>query len=176
MRKHRNTQHGLPNETANAGPDSIFKKIDNLNIRREVLSFQVFLVDSELGRTRHKVFNSSTENLNATIVDEKLGQFFKILKCGVKLNQTFRFFLKNIENGSSICFYAHESKTLLDQSKLVRTRGHSTKLKYLFNETGITELCSRERINTTWILFKLTKLTAFADLVDDEILGCKEAV
>ena len=44
-------------------------------LREELGSCQHFLVDSELERTRHKVFNYAVESLNETIVIEKVDFF-----------------------------------------------------------------------------------------------------
>ena len=78
-------------------------------------------MDSELQRARHKVFNYAVEYLNETIVNEKLDLFFNNLKCTAKVNLAFGNILKNIEDGGFRYFYAHESNTLLDRSKLVCT-------------------------------------------------------
>ena len=42
------------------------------SLREELRSCKHFLVDSELERARHKVFNHAVETLNETIVNEKL--------------------------------------------------------------------------------------------------------
>ena len=40
-----------------------------MNLKEELLSCQSFLVNSELERTRHKVFNYAEENLNETVLN-----------------------------------------------------------------------------------------------------------
>ena len=45
-------------------------------VREEFRSCQHFLVDSQLERARHKVFNYAVETLNKTIENEKLNHFF----------------------------------------------------------------------------------------------------
>ena len=57
------------------------------------------MVDSELERATHKVFNYAVESLNETIVNEKLDHFFNNLKCAPKVILSFGFFLKNLEDG-----------------------------------------------------------------------------
>ena len=47
-------------------------------LREEFCSCQHFLVDSELERPRHKVYNYAAETLNETIVNEKLDNFSTI--------------------------------------------------------------------------------------------------
>ena len=55
------------------------KEIDDANLKDKLRSSQHSLVDSEVERARHKVFNYSAKNLNETIVIEKLDQFFNNL-------------------------------------------------------------------------------------------------
>ena len=91
------------------------------------------------------------------------------------MNLAFGFILKNIDDGSFRYFYAHENNTLLDRSKLVCTHDDLAKLKDFLNKTDI-ESCSRERMNTKWRFYKLTNLTAFAALLKNVPMGCKNAV
>ena len=55
-------------------------------LKKEFRSFQHFLVDSELEEARHKVFNYAVENLNETVVNEKLDHYFNNLIIAVKVN------------------------------------------------------------------------------------------
>ena len=88
--------------------------VEDHSLREELRSGQHFLVDSELERARHKVFNYAVETLNETIVNEKIDHFFNKLKCVVRVNLAFDFILKIIEDGGFRYFYAHENNTLLD--------------------------------------------------------------
>ena len=92
------------------------------------------------------------------------------------MNLALGFILKNIEDGGFRYFYAHESNTLLDRSKLVCTHNDLAKLKDFLNKTDVIEFCSRERMNTKWRFDKLTNLTVFAALLKDVPMGCKNAV
>ena len=139
-------------------------------------SCQHFLVDSELERATHKVFNYAVETLKETIVNEKLDHFFNNLKCAAKVNLAFGFILKNIEDGGFRYFYAHENNTLLDRSNLVCTHDDVAKLKDFLNKTDAIESFSRERMNTKWRFYKLTNLTVFAALLKDVPMGCKNAI
>ena len=149
--------------------------VEDHSLREELRSCQHFLVGSELERARHKVFNYAVETLNETIVNEKLDNFFSNLKCAAKMNLVFAFILKNIEDEGFRYFYAHENNTLLDRSKLVCTHDDLAKLKDSPNKTDVIESCSRERMNTKWRFYKLTKLTVFAALLKDEPMGCKDS-
>ena len=79
-------------------------------LREGLRSCQLFLVDSELERARHKVFNYAVETLNETIVNEKLDHFLNNLKSAAKVNLAFGFILKNIEDGRFRYIYAHEKQ------------------------------------------------------------------
>ena len=132
-------------------------------------------MDSELEEARHNVFNYAVETLNETAVNEKLDHFFNILKCAAKANLAFGFISKNIEDGGSRYFYAHENNSLLTRSKHVCTHDDLAKLTDFLNKTDVIESCSRERMNTKWRFYKLTNLTVFAALLKSIPMGCKNA-
>ena len=152
------------------------RDVEDHRLKEELRSCQHLLVDSELERARHKVFNYAVETLNETIVNEKLDLFFNNLKCAAKVNLAFGFILENMENGGFRYFYAHENNTLLDRSKLVCTHDDLAKLKDFLNKTDVIVFCSRERRNTKWRFYKLTNLTVFAALLKDVPKGCKDEV
>ena len=178
LRQHRNTQHTMQtgSGTRDLDVEHIVGDVDDHSLREELRSCQHFLVDSELERARHKVFNYAVETLNETIVNEKLDHFFNNLKCAAKVSLAFGFILKNIEDGGFRYFYAHENNTLLDRSILVCTHDDLAKLKDFLNKTDVIESCSRDRMNTKWRFYKLTNLTVFAALLKDVPMGCKNAV
>ena len=178
LHQHRNTQHGMQigSRTRDVDVEHIVGYVDDHSLREEMRSCQHFLVDSELERARHKVFNYRVETLNETVVNEKLDHFFNNLKCAAKVNLAFGFILKNIEDGGFRYFYAHENSTLLDRSKLVCTHDDLAKLKDFPIKTDVIESCSRERMNTKWRFHKLTNLTVFAALLKDVPMGCKNPV
>ena len=101
LRQHRNTQHGrkIGSRTRDVDVEHIVGDVEDHRLRQELRSWQYFLVDSELERARHKVFNYAVENLNESIVNEKLDHFFNNLKCAAKVNLPFGFIVKNIEDG-----------------------------------------------------------------------------
>ena len=51
-----------------------------MSLNEELRSCQRFLLDSELGRSRHKVFNYGVQNIIETIVNEKFDHFFIKIK------------------------------------------------------------------------------------------------
>ena len=156
--------------------EHIVRDVEVHRFREELRSCQHFLVDLDLERARHKVFNYALENLSAKIVDEKLDQFFNNLKGAAKVNLGFGFFLRKIQDGELGFFYAHETNNRLDRSKHVLTRNNSAKLKDFSNKTDVIGSCSRERRNTKWKFYKLTNLTVFAALLKDQPIGCEDAV
>ena len=176
--QHRNTQNGMQIGSGRRDVDMehIVGDVEDRTMREELCSYQHFLVDSELERARHKVFNYAMETLNEAVMNEKLDHFFNILKRAAVVNLAFGFVLKNLEDGGFRYFYAHGNNTLLDRSKIVCTHDDFGKLKDFLNKTDVIESCSRERMNTKWRFYKLTILTVFAALLKDIPRGCKNAV
>ena len=102
LRQHRNTEHGMQIGSGTRDVDL------------ELRSCQHFLVDLELEKAKHKVFNYAEETLNEVFLNKKLDHFFNNLKCAAKVNLAFGFFLKNTEAGGFRYFYVHANNTLLD--------------------------------------------------------------
>ena len=75
FRQDKSTQHDFPIKTAMVEPENILYEVDDANLIEELRPFPPFLVDSELERARLKVFNYAVENINETVVDEKLDHF-----------------------------------------------------------------------------------------------------
>ena len=149
--------------TRDVDVEHIVGDVEDQRLREELRSCRHFLVDSELERARHKVFNYAVETFNETLVNKKLDHFFNNnLKCAAKVNLAFGFTLKNIEDGGFGYFYAHENNTLLDRSKLVCTHDDLAKLENFLNKPGVIESFSQERMNTKLRFYKLTNLTVFA--------------
>ena len=114
LSQHENTEHDFPIKTAKVDPNDTFHEVDDMKPKEGLRSCQHFLVDCELERARHKVFNYAIDKLNAKIVDEKVDQISDNLKCAVKVNLVFVFISKTIENGAIRNSYAHKSNTLPD--------------------------------------------------------------
>ena len=85
--------------TGNVDVQHIVEDVEDRRMKKQLRSCQHFLVDSELEKARHKVFNYAVETLNETIMNEKLDQFFNSFKCAAKVNLAFGFILKNLEDG-----------------------------------------------------------------------------
>ena len=178
LRQHKNTQHGTQIRfgASNIDVENIVGDVDDQSLREELQSCRYFLVDSEIQKGRHSVFNFAVNNLTAQVIEEKLDRVLDKLRCVGKLNLALGFILKNIEDGRFRYFYAHENNPLLKQSKLVSNKVDMVKLKEILKETDLIESCTKERSNTKWRFFKLKNLTIFAALLRDIPMGCKEAV
>ena len=84
----------IGSRTRDVNVEHIVGDVEDDRLREELRSCQNFMVDSELERARHKVFNHAVETLNETIANTKLDHFFNKLKCAAKVNLAFGFFLK----------------------------------------------------------------------------------
>ena len=156
--------------------EDIVGDVDDQTLREELESCRFFLVDSEIQKGRHSVFNFSVNNLTAQVIEEKLDRVLDKLKCVAKLNLALGFILKNIEDGRFRYFYAHENNTLLEQSKLVSNKDDIVELKEILKKNDVIESCTKERSNRRWRFFRVTNLTIIATLLRDITKGCKDAL
>ena len=175
LRQHKTNEHGLQMKSAEFDVSNLLED-DDADLKEELQACQHFLVDSELGKGRHRVFNFAMSTFDNSLINKKLDLVFKGLECAAKVNLAFGFVLKNVEDGSCRYFYAHENNTLMERSKLVCTPDDITNLKENLQKLDIVELCTRERANTKWKFYKLTNLTVFAALLKDVPMGCKDSV
>ena len=144
LRQHKNSQHGtqIGFGASNIDVEDIVEDVDDQSLREELQSCRHSLVDSEIQKGRHSVFNFAVNNLTAQVIEEKLDRVLDKLKCVAKLNLTLGFILKNIEDGKFRYFYAYENNTLLEQSKLVSNKDDMTKLKEILKKTDVIESCT----------------------------------
>ena len=170
------TRKANGSRTRDVDVEHLVGDVEDRKLREELCSCQHFLVDSELERARHKIFNYVKKTFDERSVDEKFDFFFKKLKCAAKVNLAFKFILETKEDGLFRYFYAYENNTLLDRLKLVYTRDDLPKQKDLFNKIDDSEKCSREKMSTNWKFYKLANLTDFAALSKYVPIGCKNAV
>ena len=178
LRQHRNTQHTMQigSGTRDVDVEHIAAGVDDHKLREELRSCQHFLVDSELERARHKVFNYAPGNSQRNNCQRETWSSFQQFEICSKSESGLWLHFESIEDGGFRYFYAHENNTLLDRSKLVCAHDDLAKLKDFLNQTDVIESCSRERTNTNWRFYKLTNLTIFAALLKDVPMGCKKAV
>ena len=91
------------------------------------------------------------------LLNEKLDYVFKELKYAAKVNLAFGFVLKNFEDGMCRYFNANEKNNFMEKFKFVRTQADMTNLKDKMEKIDIVDTCTRERINTKWKFYNLTK-------------------
>ena len=175
LRQHKTREHGIQMKSPEFDVNNLLED-DDADLKEELQACQHFLVDSELDKGRHRVFNFAMPTFDHSLISKKLELVFKGLKCGAKVNLGFGFVLKNVEDGSSRYFYAHENNTVLERSKLVCTPDDITNLKEKLQKMDIVDLCTRERANTKWKFYKLTNQTLFAAILKDVPMGCKDSV
>ena len=159
LRQQKISQQSFPFETANADPDDIINRMDDMSLKQELRSCQHFLVDFEPRRAGHSLLHYAEENLDATLVDKRLDYFFRNLKCAAKVILAFEFILKKLEDGGFRYFYAHKINILLDWSKYVCTKEDRAKLKDNITKSDVIESCSKARKIIKWRFYKLTTLT-----------------
>ena len=156
--------------------ENIVGDVDNQGLREELESCEHFLTVTEMENGRNRVVNFAMSSFDMSLLNNKLDYVFKGLECAAKVNLAIGFVLKKIEDGMCRYFYAHENNTIIERAKLVCTQADMTNLKDRLQELVIVDICTRERANTKWKFFKLTKLTIFASLLKDVRMGCKNTV
>ena len=115
-------------------------------MEEELQSCRHFLVDSEVQKGRHSVFNVVVSNCTAQVIEDKLDCVLYKLKCAVKPNLPLRFNLKNIEDVKFIYFYAHENNTRLERSQLVSNKDDMANMKEDLKKIDVIESCTNERL------------------------------
>ena len=88
---------------------------DDKSLEGKLQSCRHFLVDSEIQKRRHRVFNFVVNNLTDQVIEEKLDRVLDKLKCAEKLKLALGFIRKDIEDRKFRYFCAHENNTVLEQ-------------------------------------------------------------
>ena len=178
LRQHKNIQNGIKIGfgASDIDVEDIVGDVDDQSLREEFESCKHFLTDTEMENRRHKVFNFAMLSFDMSSFNDKLHYIFKELKCAAKVNLALGFVLKMFEDGICRCFHAHENNTTMERSKVLCTQADMTNLKDRMQKRDIGGFCTREKTNTKWKFYKLTKLTVFASLIKDVPMGCKDTV
>ena len=175
LRQHKTSEHGIQMKSAEFDVSNLLED-DDADLKEELQACQLFLVDSELEKGKHRIFNSAMSTLDNSLIKHIVDLVFKRIECAAKVNLAFGFVLKNFEDGSSRYFYAHQNNTLMESSKLVCTPDDITNVKKELQKMDIVDHCTREKANTKWKFYKLTNQTVFAALLKDVPMGCKDFV
>ena len=88
LRQHKNFQHGtqIGFGAGNIYVADLVGDVDDQSLREELQSCRHFLVDSEIQKGRHSVFNFAVNNLTAQVFEEKLDRVLDKLECVAKLS------------------------------------------------------------------------------------------
>ena len=156
--------------------EDIVGDVDDQTLREELESCKHFLTDTEMENGRHRVFNFAMSVFDMSLLNGKLDYVFKELKCAAKFKLAFGFVLKNIQDGLCRYFYAHENNTFMEISKLECSQTEKTNLKSRIQKIDFVDICTREGAYTMWKFYRHTNLTAFASLLKDVPMGCKDTV
>ena len=170
LRQHKTNEHGLPIKSAEVDAINLLED-DDADVKEDLQACQHFLVDSEFEKGNHRVSNFTMSTFDNSLINKKLDLVFKRLECAARDNLASGFVLKIVEDGSCRYFWAYDNNTVMERSKLVCTPDNITNHK-----KDIVDLCTRQRANTKWKLYKLTNLTVFAALLKDVPIGCKNSV
>ena len=103
---------------SNIDVEDIVGDVEDQSLREELQSCRHFLVDSEIQKGRHNVFNFIVNNLTAQVIEEKLDRVLDKLKCEAEPNLALGCILKNNEDGKFRYFYAHENKPCWNSQNL----------------------------------------------------------
>ena len=107
LRQHKRREQGLQMKSAEFDVSNFLEE-ENADLKEELQAFQHFLIDSELEKGRHRVFNFAMSTFDNSLIDKKLDLVFEGLECAAKVNFAFGFVLKNVKDGSCRYFYAHQ--------------------------------------------------------------------
>ena len=146
-------------ESKNVVASELVGPIDNKISKAELQMGKFFLVDSEMENGRHRVFKFAMEILDAHILSQKLDTMFEKLDCAAKFIAAFGSVLMNVENGAGRYYYADENNTLMERSQLRATIEKMVKIKNVFNNSHMIELCTKERRNRNWKIYKFSNVT-----------------
>ena len=79
LRQHKTSKHGLQMKSAELDVSNLLDD-DNADLKEELQACQHFLVDSELEKGRHRVFNFVMSTLDNSLIIKKLDFVFNGLK------------------------------------------------------------------------------------------------
>ena len=178
LHQHKNTQHGtqIGFGASNFDVEVIVGDVEDQSLREEFEPCKHSLTYTEIENGRYRSFNFAVSSFDMSLLNDKLDYVFKELRCAAKVNLAFEFVLKNNADGMCIYFYAHESNTIMERSKLVCTRADMINMESRMQKMDIVDIYTRERTNTRWNFNKPTSLTIFASLLKDVLMSSKDTV
>ena len=96
MREHKRKEHGEQRNSRaqNVHVASVKGDVDDNSLKEELEKCKHFLVDSDMEKGRHRVYNFTVDNVDPKYLLEKPDVVFDNLKSASKLNVAFDFVLK----------------------------------------------------------------------------------
>ena len=88
LRQHKTSEHGLQMKTAEFDVCNLLED-DDADLKEELQASQLFLVNSELEKRRHRVLNFAMSSFDNSLINKKLDLVFKGLNCAGKVNVEF---------------------------------------------------------------------------------------
>ena len=176
-----NKEHGAkqwkPSETV-ADLNKVVEEEEEVgeNLKEELSACRHILIDTEMEKGRHKIFNFQMSKLDTKIINKKLEGVFNKLDSAAKINIALGFVLRNIETGEYRYLYAHENKTSFEKTHLLCTKADLITIQGKVEKFEIVEQCTQERQNTKWRIKLITNVTIFAALLNNIPMGCPDSV
>ena len=99
LRQHKTSEVGVQMKSAEFDVNNLLED-DDADLKEEFHACQHFLVDSELEKGRHRVFNFAMSTFDNSLNIKNMYLVFNVLKGAAKVNLAFVFVLKNVEDGS----------------------------------------------------------------------------
>ena len=156
--------------------DNLLEDIDDVELKDEFKSSNLFFVDSELGKGRHCNFKFIMSYFNNSFLNEKVDHVFNQPNCAAKNNLAFRFVLENIEDRTCRYFYALENNLVMESSKPVCTQHDIVNLKKNCRKWILLIFSLGKKLRLNGNFCKLITVTVFASILKDRPMGCKDTV
>ncbi len=147
---------------------------DNEQLRQELTCVKHFLRDYVLHQKHQTIFNFRMSDNTHESLNRHLDTVYNSLDCAAKLNISFGFILKNIDDDIGFrYFHAHTNNTVFDKPVMVATPGDMDFMKDRLDGEDFFEHMTRERPDTKWRFYKVTNVSVIATMMHDVHLGCK---
>ena len=70
----------------------------------------------------------------------------------------------------------HNKKNLMRPSESIETEENLVKISKVLSKTGVVEAATKKQPDTKWKFYKLTNVTVFAALLEENLKGCEDAL
>ena len=138
---------------------------DGEKLKEELIPCQHLLVDTEIEKGRHKVFNLQMTYLDDKVKDEKLNEVFNKVESAAEINIALGFVIGNEDTGEYRCYYAYKNNTSFEKMPLLCTKADLIRIQGENEMFDIGDQCPQERQNTKWRSMLIKNATVFAALL-----------